>query len=238
MTHLRPIVLGSFALGLAAARSPAAVIYQAREVRPSAALIIAELDESSSSAEITTGPVARENEQRVGDSITFAGADRFVTRFDTRMMAFGGVAAGLALDVELSIYTNVAGLPGPLLWSGVAPGVAIPITSGIASIDASFAPNLTLPDSVCFGIAFTGIARAPSESRTFGVSTSSLASIGSSPNTILRQRSADGVWFSDDLSFTAGGIFRHVEARVEAVPAPHAAAIAAILFALWTRRRR
>lgn len=232
------IVVGAGALALAAALpTHAAIIYQARAATPSAAHIIADPDEPNSFDEITIEPPAREYDRRVGDTITFAGTDRFVTRFDARIIAFSGVAAGLALDVELTIYTNVGGLPGTALWSGIAPGVTLP-NSTISSIDASFTPNITVPDSICFGIAFTAITRSPNESRIFGASSTNFVSIGSSPNTILRQRSADGVWFAEDLGTGGGGIFRNVEARVEAVPAPSTAAIPLALFAHRTRRRR
>ena len=55
--------------------------------------------------------------------------------------------------------------------------------------------------------------------------------------TTLHQLSADNSWMTQDNSTLGGGIFRHVEARVEAIPSPAASGTLAAL-ALACRRRR
>ena len=215
-----------------------AIIYQCRAPTPSAVWIINDLDESSSLTELPGTPQEREFESRVGDSITFAGTDRFVTSFSTRLLAFGGVNRGITANVELSIFENSGGLPGNLLWSGVTPGVTIPAQPSFGAVDAVFSPNMVLPDTVCFAVAFTSIVLVAGESRAFGVGTYSNPTVGSSPVTTIHQLSADNSWFVQDNSTLAGGIFRNVEARVEAIPGPATAScIAASVFLIGRRRR-
>lgn len=213
------------------------VIYNCRSTTPSSIFVIADGDETSSFTELPGLPTDREFESRVGDLITFAGNDRLVTNFSTRLTAFGGTPRGFAVAVELSIYESSGGLPGALLWSGVNPNVVIPASPQLVSVEAMFTPNIMLPDTVCFAIGFTNIVRVSGETRIMGVATHSAPTIGSSPVTTIHQLSADNTWFIEDINQMSGGIFRNVEARVEAIPAP--ATIAALFLALpFSRRRR
>ena len=55
--------------------------------------------------------------------------------------------------------------------------------------------------------------------------------------TTIHQLSADGSWFIEDISTTASGIFRHIDARVEAIPSPAAGFPALVLLFAGGRRR-
>ncbi len=239
MPHARHVVrtLSFAVLAAAALPAPAAIIYNCRSTTPSSIFVISDIDEASSFVELPGIPQFREFESRVGDQITFAGTDRLVTNFTTRLTAFSGISTGLTIAVELSIYESVAGLPGALLWSGVNPSVVIPGGPSLATAEAVFAPNIVLPNTVCFAIGFTSIVRLAGESRTMGVASHSSPSIGSSPVTTIHQLSADNSWFIEDISNQVGGLFRNVDARVEAIPAPSSLAILAFVVAAVRRRR-
>lgn len=215
---LRP-VLAAAALPLAlASAAPAAIIYQCRAFSPNGIFIINDPNESDSGIEVApVPPDVRESEVRVGDTITFAGADRFVTDLAVRLWSFGS-AGSITCDLELTIYQNAAGLPGAELWSGTLPSLT---TTGTAPTIASFRPNLTLPDSVCFGLAIRNHATT-NGNRSFGILAAAGPAIGGGvPVGVVYQNSATLEWRSERNDF-AGGIFNNIDAVVAAVPAPGA----------------
>ncbi|MBY0312067.1 MAG: hypothetical protein K2W85_08360 [Phycisphaerales bacterium] len=224
-------------VGLLSASSGAAIIYDARGPG-NATVLIAERDEPDSLTELTPpGSGPREIDSRAGDRITFAGTDRFVTRFTTRVQAFNGSPVGITLGLQLSMFeVGAGGLPGALIWQGNASPVSL--TSN-APVEAVFTPNVFVQNSICFGIAFTSVAVAPTDFRSFGVVSTALNQVGSSPTTRIRQATATGLWAIEDQTNQFNGIFHHIEARVEAVPSPGTAtAILAASMAIARRRRR
>ena len=94
----------------------------------------------------------------------------------------------------------------------------------------TFAPNVTVPDSIAFSIALSNIA---SGGREHGIATQSTAGIGFSPTTVLFQETGSGSWDT----FGLGPAFRNVQALVVAVPAP-GSAVGFVLACCWRRRRR
>ncbi len=214
-----------------------AIIYDARGPGNSIA-IIADRDEPDSFTELVPpGSGPREAESRTGDRITFAGTDRFVTRFSTRLQAFSGTPQGITLGVQLSMYeVGAGGLPGALIWQGVSAPVSLATN---VPVEAVFTPNVLVPNSICFAIGLTSVTVAPMDIRSFGVVTTAQTQVGFSPLTRLGQLSATGVWSITDQTGQNGGVFHHLEARVEAVPSPGTAA--GMILAggvVWNRRRR
>lgn len=223
------LTLAGVAAAAPASFAGAAIIYNSQAATsPGGVYFINEVDETSSAMEQPGSATEREFDIRAGDSITFAGTDRFVTSFAVRLWSFTTPASPISTDVELTIYSSVAGLPGSVLWSGTVGGVAI---GGTTAIPVVFAPNLTLPNSVCFAVALNNI----SATRMFGPSGASFATVGSSPSTVLRQSTSTLAWRTEVVP---GGL-QQMEARVEAVPAPAAVVVFACAgFAGPGRRRR
>lgn len=216
-----------------------AVIYQSR--RPPLAtthgtLGIADADETSSFDELPGSPSSREFLSRVGDQITFSGSDRYLTRFSTRLVAAGESASVSTIDVMLTLYENNGGIPGSLIWTGTTAATMPPTGAFGTFAEVVFAPNVIVPNSICYGIAFTSILHSGGVTRSIGVLVGGDATIGSSPNTVLEQLSADGSWSMRDLS-SVGAIFRNVDAVVEAVPPP-AGGLPLVCFSVVLRRKR
>jgi hypothetical protein len=206
----------------------ATVVYNSRTTSPNGIFIINEVDESSSFNERPNGVgEQREFDCRVGDVITLAGTDRFVTEFTTRLWSFAP-ASPITTDVELTLYQNASNLPGAVIWSGTLTGISV---AGTTPIDVTFNPNVVVPDTLCFGIAFPSLTT----SRAFGPLASGFVLVGSSPLYTVRQDTATQAWRQDPL----GTPFFHVDARVTAVPSPGMGAVAALVLpAVVSRRRR
>lgn len=224
-------------VGSLSASSGAAIIYDARGPGNSTVLI-AERDEPDSLTELTPpGSGPRETDSRAGDRITFAGTDRFVTRFTTRVQAFNGSPVGITLGVQLSMYeVGAGGLPGALIWQGNASPVSLASNS---PVEAVFTPDVIVPDAICFGVGFYSIVVAPRDSRVFGVVSTARTQVGTSPTTRIRQDTGSGLWVIEDQTDQFGGAFHHIEARVEAIPSPGSATtLFAACIPLARRRRR
>ncbi|HYE62403.1 MAG TPA: hypothetical protein VD997_10430 [Phycisphaerales bacterium] len=212
---------------VAAPSAHGAIVYSARQANPAGVLLINEPDERSSFFEVSGS--GREVDCRVGDAVTLAGTDRFVTEFSTRLWSFQSPASPVTLDVELTLYHLSGGVPGAPIWSGTRTGVVLPTTS---AVEVVFNPGVTVPDSLCFAIAFTNIVGT----RQFGVVAAQFASVGSSPLHTLFQSTATQEWRQDVGLNPGSDVFDHVDARITAVPAPGAIAASALL--LIPRRRR
>lgn len=231
---MNPHTVTALALSLAAA-SPAlgAIVYQARSTPATGVLIICEPDETDSAIELAGGPIARETDSRIGDTITLAGTDRYVTSFSTRLWAFDQPFTNtITLDVELTLYQNAAGLPGAAIWSGTLS--AISFTGNQPRIIA-FQPNVFVPNSLCFSLAYHNIVQTGGL-RTFGVVGSfgpAGPAFGSSTQGFIRQDTATQAWRTDNP--LVGGLTQ-IDAVIEAVPTPSTLAIAIPVFAVVLRR--
>lgn len=234
-------------VGVGVPRVWGAVVYQARETVPQGTHVISDLGEASSFLETVTPGEAR---SRVGDRITLAGTDRYVTTFSTRVGSFSTrAAAGLEVDVELSLYASVptagglggasGSLPGALLWRGVVAGVVVPARgTGIAqTAEVVFSPLVTVPDTMFFAVGFTAVRGGASDPRDVGVLGSTSVSVGSSPGGVVEEAGDGGVWSVPVYSVQTAA-FRHVDAVVVAVPGPGAAGLGVIACAVVGVRQR
>lgn len=186
------------------------------------------LGESSSFSERTDGPDL-ERDARAGDSITLAGTARFVTDFEIQL---GGVwnlsTQSASADVTLILYALSGGLPGAEIWSGTVNGVTFAGgTTGARDAAVMFHPNVLVPDSLAFGIAFPSVS---GEETGFGLNYFvGDPTVGSTAPGMLYQDSATLAWRN-------GAKGENLQARVTAVPA---SATFAFLFAAcaWATRR-
>lgn len=194
-----------------------------------AILIIADPDESNSRVELPGLPMEREFDSQIGDSITLAGTDRFVTSFTVRVAAFTPTTFGAATDVELTLYTNSGGFPGTLLWNGTIAGISMPTSS---AYNVTYNPNITVPTNMVFSVALSNISNAGH--RPLGIVSSATSSVGTSGMDVLVQDTATQVWRKE---FYPQG-FQNIQAMVVAVPAPGAGAFLATAALLIARRRR
>lgn len=182
------------------------------------AVSITDPDETDSRVELPGLP-NREVLSQVGDSITLAGTDRFVTAFTVRLGSLTSLpTAKPVADVELSVFTDSGGLPGSLLWNGTVAGVVFP--DDFRGVDVTFVPRITVPTSLVFSIAFSNISNPGGY--YMGIATDRLVYVGSSGPTVLEQATATGAWTAVDMGDVLGGVFQNLQASVTAVPAPGA----------------
>lgn len=237
LTHLVPAVFSV----LGAASAHAAIVYNSFRAGTTAdgILINCDPDETDSRVELPGTPNEREFDSRVGDVITLATTDRFVTQFEIRAWAIGLGGPSALTDIELTIYSVNAGTPSSPLWTGILSAVTLPGSNSPTTL--SFAPNIEVPSTIAFGVAFANVT---ANGRSFGLATQSQSpTVGSSTTGIIAQDTSSGLW---QTRFTnpndLGGSFRQVQARVNAVPIPAPtsafAIMSGILAATRSLRRR
>ena len=224
-----PGLAAAAAVGASASFAPAGIVYNSLAANQQAAGIVvcADPDETDSRVELPGSPTAREFDAQVGDAITLAGTDRFVTNFTVRLAAYQPTASTASANLELNIYTSAGGLPGSLLWTGTS-GVVFP--SSLNGVDVSFTPNITVPGSLVFSVAFSAISNAGL--RPMGAATASLVQTGSSGANIVVQDTATQAW----RTASYGSAFENVQARIVAVPAPSTAALLTAAACAFRRR--
>lgn len=184
--------------------------------------------ETDSTVEVAGG---RESISRSGDVVTLAGSARFVNLFEVRIggsTVHTGQPTGSA-DMILEIYTVSGGLPDALLWSGEQTVEALP--RDWQAITVPFAPNISVPDSIAWAIRFENFDGLRDTAFGLVLEKISARTVGSSPDTYLRQDSATGDW-------TAQPYFTYVDgvARISAVPS--AATLPMLAAGLLTTGRR
>lgn len=179
----------------------------------------------SESASYIETPGGNENEARVGAAISLAGTNRFVTSIQIPVAAIAGITT---VNFELTLYTNAGGSPGTVLWSGVTTSIAF-FEPGS---NATFSPNVTVPGTFFYTLAYSGI---PTSFSVFGARYSTIAASVGSNGQMMTQDSTTLAWSPSADTHALDSI----EMQVTAIPAPGSIALPTLgLLSLVQRRRR
>lgn len=213
-------------LGVAGLASPAAadVVYDSYDGGlVTRGYVISDPGEPHSHEELASG---FENDAAGADLVTLAGTARFVTDFSIDLVSFNDNTT--SADVTLTLYTNSGGLPGSVLWSGTVAGV----DPSAAGTEVSFAPMITVADTLIFGVSLTNIVGQTGDFMGFRATVQPPV-VGESGVGALRLDSTTMAWEVDPFAESTFNI----QARITAIPAPGLFVPGVIgLAAAWRRR--
>jgi hypothetical protein len=139
-------------------------------------------------------PGGVETEARVGQLITFAGTNRFLTTFQTQLLIpFQMPNTTLTLGVTASIRESIGGVPGALIWSGRVE-LASSGPASQHSVPIEFTPNVMVPDSVVITLEYDSITNEAGSTLGFYLS-QALPTVGAAGTELLSQDSLSLEWY-------------------------------------------
>jgi hypothetical protein len=148
--------------------------------------------ETASAVEAAGGS---ENEARLGQMVTFAGTNRFLTLWEA-WVYFPAQASGTrSARLIASIHeVGAGGLPGAVIWSGMAIAESGP--GADHAVPVMLTPNVVVPNSVVITFEYDSVVgEAPNSGIGLGVYLNSAqASVGMGSSQILTQDSTSLQW--------------------------------------------